>query len=444
MRVSWRQRRRQLVLSFHPESGDSRRYEGVRMFRHHCVLDMPPEWDADRTHPDLLAVAALLAVRPFVGERILFPVGISARLAAAIRVTAGPIDPALDPRPIPPQGTPALAYSGGVDSTAALALLPPEAEPVHLLRVIPPPLVWAGRAGLVLSPRRHRFQPKFHSAAALYAVEAVGRLGRVTHIVPTDLEFLRFPFGFPVDIANAVPALLLADLRRYDSIAFGTVMESAYGLGRTRFADYAQRDHYRQYRTLLDAVGMPLHQVTAGISEVGTTRLVSASAYAAVAQSCTRGRPGEPCLNCYKCFRKTLLAAAVSAAGIDDSLAERLLAIPEARAQMRKPWMKHENVLAYATRHYDGDHRLLRLLRRRVRGDQLRVRWMERWYPPAADLLPAHRRNEAIASIRRALRPMNPAQQAVAESWDLASALKTPEYRRRRARLIAALGDPDG
>ncbi|HSQ37971.1 MAG TPA: hypothetical protein VLS92_08770, partial [Acidimicrobiia bacterium] len=82
-------------------------------------------------------------------------------LAAAIRVTAGPIDPALDPRPIPAQGTPALAYSGGVDSTAALALLPADAEPVHQLRVFPPPLVWAVGAARVLSPRQHRFQPKF-------------------------------------------------------------------------------------------------------------------------------------------------------------------------------------------------------------------------------------------------------------------------------------------
>ena len=431
------------MFSFHPEPGDVLQDGRVRMFRRHCALDMPLEWDADRTHPDLLATAALLAIRPFVGRQVLFPVGISAPLAAAIRVTAGPVDPALDPRPIPAQGTPALAYSGGVDSTAALALLPPQAEPVHLLRVVPPSLAWAGRAGHALSLGRLRSHSRFRSEAALAAVEAAGRLGRTTQVVPTDLEFLRRPFGFPVDIANAVPALLLADLRHYDSIAFGTVMESAYSVGRTRFADYAQRDHYRQYSVLLDAVGVPLHQVTAGISEVGTARLVAASEFAGVAQSCNRGRPGEPCLNCYKCFRKTLLAAAVAATGIDDSLADRLLAIPDARAQMRKPWMKHENVLAYATRHYDGGHQLLRLLRRRVRGDQLRVRWMERWYPPAADLLPPHRRDEAVASIRRAIRPMNPTQQAVAESWDLAAALKTPEYRRRRARLIAALGEPD-
>lgn len=439
MKVSWRQHQGQLVFSFDPETGDVLRDGHVRMFRHHCALDMPSEWDAGHTHPDLLATAAFLAVRPFVGPRVLFPIGISAPLATAMRVAAGPIDPALDPRPVPAEGTPALAYSGGVDSTAALTLLPPQAEPVHLLRVVPPSLAWAGRAGHVLSLGRLRSHSRFRSEAALAAVEAAGRLGRTTQVVPTDLEFLRRPFGFPVDIANAVPALLLADLRHYDSIAFGTVMESAYSVGRTRFTDYAQRDHYRQYRVLLNAVGVPLHQVTAGISEVGTTRLVSASEFAGVAQSCNRGRPGEPCLGCYKCFRKTLLAAAMGESGIDNSLADRLLAIPEARAQMRKPWMKHENVLAYATRHYDGDHHLLRLLRRRVRGDQLRVRWMERWYPPAADLLPAHRRDEAVASIRRAMRPMNPAQQEVAESWDLAAALKTPEYRRRRARLIAAL-----
>lgn len=439
MRVSWRQRGGRLLFGFDPEPGDGTVGGSVAMFRHGFAAEMPPGWEADRTHPDLLATAAFLAVRPFVGEAIRFPVGISSRLAAALPIPAGPTDPGLEPRSLPPGGVPALAFSGGMDSTAALALLPPAAESVHLLRHTPRLLAAGGSLRRILVPRRRRLHLKYRPEAALHAVEGIRRLGRVAHIVPCDIEFLGLPIGFPVDIANAVPALLLADLRRYDSIAFGTVMESAYSVGRARFADYAQRQHYLQYGPLLAALGMPLHQVTAGISEVGTTRIVSASPYTGVAQSCVRGRPGEPCLNCYKCFRKTLLTAAASGTEIDDALADRLFRIPEAQAQMRRPWMKHENVLAYATHHYHGTHRALRLLRRRVRGDTLPVRWMERWYPPAADLLPAHRRAEAVETIRRALPPMNLQQLAAAEAWNLAPVLATPDYRRHRARLIAAL-----
>jgi hypothetical protein len=439
MRVSWRQRGRDLKFRFDPEPGDLPTNEPVRMFRHGFTAQMPESWDVDRAHPDLLATSAFLAVRPFVGEQITFPVGISDRLASALPIPAGPIDPGLAPRPLPSDGVPALAYSGGVDSTAALALLPPSAEAVHLLRFTPPLLAAGGSIRRLLVPRRRRLHLKYRPEAALFAVEGIRRLGRTAHVVPCDIEFMGLPIGFPVDIANAVPALLMADMRAYDSIAFGTVMESAYSVGRVRFADYARRQHYLQYGRLLDAIGMPLHQVTAGISEVGTTRIVSVSPYAEVAQSCVRGRPGEPCLNCYKCFRKTLLAAAVSGEEIDARLADRLVRIPEAQVQMRRQWMKHENVVAYATRHYHGDHRVLRLLRRRVWGSNFPVRWMERWYPPAAELLPAHRRAEATAAIRQALPPMSPAQQATAEAWNLAPILATPAYRRRRARLIAAL-----
>lgn len=439
MRVSWQPRGQSLGFRFDPEPGDVEARGAEPMFRHRFSAELPEGWDLDRTHPDLVAASAFLAARPFVGEGIQFPVGISARLAGALPIPAGPIDPGLAPRPLPDRGVPALAYSGGIDSTAALTVLPADAEAVHLLRFTPPILAAGGSVRRLLVPRRRRLHLKYRPEAALHAVEGLRRRGRVAHIVPCDIEFLGLPVGFPVDIANAVPALLLADLRGYDSIAFGTVMESAYSVGRTRFADYARRQHYLQYGRLLEAIGLPFHQVTAGISEVGTTRIVSASPYAEIAQSCVRGRPGEPCLNCYKCFRKTLLAAAVSGIPIEAGLADRLVRIPEAQEQMRRPWMKHENVLAYATRHYHGGHRILRLLRRRVRGDSLTVRWMEAWYPPAAELLPAHRRAEATAAIQQALPPMKPVQQRRAEEWNLGPALATAAYRRRRERLAAAL-----
>ena len=50
-------------------------------------------------------------------------------------------------------------------------------------------------------------------------------------IIESDLEYVRDPVGFPVDVANSVPAILMADYLKLDSIAFGTIMEASYGVG---------------------------------------------------------------------------------------------------------------------------------------------------------------------------------------------------------------------
>jgi hypothetical protein len=435
VRLTWRRGRRGITFRYHVEADDAPDRDGARTFRDRFTVEVPG--DVDRIHPDLLALSAYLAVRPFTGPRLTFPTGISPLLAERLRPEAGPVDPGLEPRPIPGEGTPALAYSGGVDSTAALTVLPDDAEAVHLLRVVPGDIGLAVLARRMLRPGR----PRMRSAAALAAIERLSAMGRTTHVVPSDLEFVRYPIGFPTDVANAIPALLMADGRRYDSISFGTVFESAYRVGKLEFTDYTTTDHHRYLGGLFAAVGVPFHQVTAGVSEVGTTMIVGASPYAAVAQSCLRGGPGTPCRQCPKCFRKTLLEAAVAGTQPDDALLDRLFSRADVRAKLTARFVKHENVFAYATSGYDGEHRLMQLLRRRVRGDTLPVGWMEHWYPPAAGLLPEHRRDEAAAAIAAVIPAMSPEEQAQAEAWDLGSALDTDEYRRRRAELVAALGE---
>jgi hypothetical protein len=433
VKVAWQAGRRAVVFRFDLEDGDIPVRPRARMLRHRFSVEVPI--DLDRVHRDLLALSAYLAVRPFVGDRIRFPAGISGLLAERLGHDAGPVDPSLEPRPIPPQGVPALAFSGGVDSTAALAVLPESTHAVHLLRVIPGVLAWAERARRVARPGRHRMHPE----TGLAAVTALAEAGRATHVAPSDLEFVRYPVGFPVDVANAIPALLLADREGFDSIAFGTVFESAYQVGKKAFTDYRATEHHRHYGGLFAAVGLPFHQVVAGVSEIGTTRIAAASPFGPAAQSCHRGPPGKPCMTCVKCFRKTLIDLAATGEQPGDALLDRFFASPQVRAEITKVWVKHENVYAYATAGYRGGHPLMTALRRRVRGDLLEVDWMERWYPPAAALLPEHRRAEAVAALGTAIAPMTPGQQAAAESWDLASALETQEYRRRRQALTGAL-----
>ena len=58
----------------------------------------------------------------------------------------------------------------------------------------------------------------------------------------------------------------------------------------------------------------------AGISEVGTSIIVEKSSLGFVAQSCIRGSWGSPCKNCWKCFRKIILDAAIQNENVDEDL----------------------------------------------------------------------------------------------------------------------------
>ena len=56
-------------------------------------------------------------------------------------------------------------------------------------------------------------------------------MGREVLTIKSDLEYIRNPVGFPVDVANSSPAILIAQKMGFNSIAFGTILESAYGIG---------------------------------------------------------------------------------------------------------------------------------------------------------------------------------------------------------------------
>ena len=70
------------------------------------------------------------------------------------------------------------------------------------------------------------------------------------------MEYLRNPIGFPTDLSVASPAILLADERNFSSIAFGTILESAYGTGE-KFRNYIDSSHYRLWKPLFESVNRP-------------------------------------------------------------------------------------------------------------------------------------------------------------------------------------------
>jgi len=407
MKVVLRLESARLVYAFTLEKGDGARPgQRARMARRECEIRLPCGWTLDDAHPDLIALSVLLLVSPFAARRIVMPRPVSQGLAEAasalVRLEVGPIDGALGPRRTPDDGVPGLAYSGGIDSTAAMAVLPKSTRLYFLDRLLP-----RGYSGL--------YSPEAAKAACAHLRSE----RRSVLEVKSDLEELRSPIGFPVDWANALPLVLLADKERIDSACFGTVLESAYRVGHERYLDFPERPYYKRWNGMFSAAGLPLSLPVAGLSEIATSKLVLGSPYRSVAQSCVRGRSHEPCLQCYKCFRKQLLQSILDGSTAPNDSVDRLLQAPDVRDLLLHHPLKHGNVIAYTACRYQGNHPVLLALRGLTRSYTTDTSWMERWYAPSIHLVPKRYRDHVKTAILSVLRTMSREDEQRVRSWHI-------------------------
>jgi hypothetical protein len=254
-------------------------------------------------------------------------------------------------------------------------------------------------------------------------------LGFEVHSVKSDLEYLRSPIGFPVDLANSVPAVLLADLASFNSIAFGTIMESAYGIGHREYRHYPEGNHFRLWGSLFEAAGIPLNLPVAGISEVGTSIICSGTEIGKLSQSCIRGKWKKPCRNCWKCFRKTLLDLTVKGEKLDGNTLDELFSIKEAILHLSQFPIKHENVLTYISSKYDGEHGKMISLKNRVRGNLHSLDWIERWNPESEKLIIEQYRESTVKKITSLLQTMDAFEINEMKSWDMSDILNSDNYK---------------
>ncbi len=216
--------------------------------------------DLSDIHPDLLALSAILICSPFVGKRLELSEQPSSDFIEKANgilskyKISNSIDPdhEIEPRLEPPNSRPGLAFSGGVDSTAALAVMPGNTIPIFMDRPI--------SKGSLYNPN-----------AAHQSCRILRQLGYNSEIVECDLEYVRDPVGFPTDVANSVPAIILADCLGLNSISFGTVLESAYGTGHEQYRDYPNGSHWTFFGTLFSAANLQFSLPIGGVSEVGTS-----------------------------------------------------------------------------------------------------------------------------------------------------------------------------
>ncbi len=297
-----------------------------------CYVKGPEHWQISDIHPDHIALSALLMVRPWFNRSLKMSFGVSQKFADAckkMKISVSPVDPQVIPYDSESGKYIGLAFSGGADSTAALSVLPPTTIPFFLDR--------PNRGGSLYS-----------KDAALHSVAKLSQLGYNCHIVECDLESIREPIGFPTDLSNGVPAILLAKKLNIFGIAYGTVLESVYGLGRLEYKEYTETFHYQNWWNVFSESGLPISFPTGGISEVGTEIICSKSSIGALAQSCIRGSINQPCNFCWKCFRKTMLKNALGIEPPNADTVNHLLESGEVRKKLSQLPISHENVLIFA------------------------------------------------------------------------------------------------
>ena len=394
-----------LELEFTPEKDDPisqqvfstiyKTTSKVEMASNRCEIHLPSDWTIHDVHPDVFALAMISIIYPFCSSIIHLPLGVSKsfhnQVMRVMNKRVLPINENLSPRKAPSNAVPALTYSGGIDSTAAAILLPENTHLFYFDRIIP----------------KDGTRTLLNQEAAYYACDSMAKIGRTVHKIKTDMQYIRKPVGFNSYLTDAVPALLLADYYGFDTLANGHTLEIAYQIGHIGFKDCKETEVGHPWYRLLASIDMSYTLPTIGLSEVSTTRIVNKSPYHEIAQACSRGKVKKPCMNCYKCFRKSLLEKVIRNMSLDKPYLHNLFNIKNANKVINSHPIYFANILAYITAHYSGNHKEMLKLKKRTRGDILQVSWMDKWYPKSQEFLAQKYRNHVKKEIIKYSAPMN-------------------------------------
>jgi hypothetical protein len=415
MRVHWSTEGETWTLRLRLDTDESLSGPGqdgtpVELVTNSCLVRLPI--GISEPHPDLCALAALFIVRPWVGRQLTFDRAISPVFADMLADTFGidgsPVDDAL------PGRTPGLqlglSYSSGFDSIAASELIDLVSPYLHFQRI--------------KHPRMPNRATHIRADQIAKLARSAGERGRRILIAESDHEYLCLPWPqFPSWPSVAVAGVLLADELDLGGLAFGTVLEAAYlNAGRRYTAGGTGA-----WANALAAAGIPQCRPVAGLTEVGTFQLALESELADLAQSCLLGYAGKPCLNCVKCVRKELLAAAVTGEPVHPRI--------RARLQPGDPAAKHfegsaplymQNIAEYVLARLPGlEGTLLETLATRLDATMESTRWNERYYQRAlVEQVPERWRADISAGLAKRLEPMTEEDIEIVEGWDAAKRMR--------------------
>lgn len=376
--------------------------------------------DLSSSHNDIVALIAIFGIVPWVGEEVDCNISVSPvfadAVAASLRFDMVNVDATLKPRQKPVEGKVGIAYSGGADCTAAMTLLKDAANAYFMDRVTRPGEVWKG---------------VYRKEAAYHSIDQLSKHVSVVRSVETDLEFLRDPVGFPDDLSNIIPALSYADEDRLDGVGWGSIFESMYRVGLRRFRDYKYNPAIRDYGPVFRAVGLGVVNAVAGVSEVGTAKINKVSGFDRFAQSCMRGKVGAPCRRCWKCARKIMVDSALTHSWPNETDLDALLSSKESRSRLTEDPIILEVVVAFAANRYGSgigrDSPIMGALAEKLASHQSEL--LQRYYPPALDLLPGRYADIVRSNLEEYLDPMTEKEQLVIQGWNAETHLESSRRR---------------
>lgn len=231
----------------------------------------------NKPHPDLLAFAALVAIRPWIKKNLTVDTPVSAQFAEMVKklflINVLPVNPDLAPRK--PGRVPVVSFSGGVDSIAASEVFPKTIPYVYYQRV------------------NHTTLPNNAAHVQVDAindvVQKIKNAGRNVYMVKSDLEHICTPYPtLPHWFSIAIGALLMADELDAGLLVMGGTLE-------TYFMDMGRKwvgVRGKGLDPLAEVVGLPICRPMLGVTEIGTMKLALGSEFGDIARSCVLGTRG--------------------------------------------------------------------------------------------------------------------------------------------------------
>lgn len=243
--------------------------EGCRLWlRHPCGWvhwDMPEGYSLKDTHPALLHLALEVLLFPWVPETKRW-----------------------DVEQRSPGAKHSLSYSGGVDSTAAMLLLPDDT---------------------ILAYHERNFTSMLNHSLPHSTFTAIEkRTGRSVLCVPSNHEKIRTysgkPTGFSTDHASGVHLILMADYLDLNGISFGTPIDNTWLKKGLKFRNFAKSDYWVYWSKKFEIAGLFYNLPINHITEGGALEICRQSDFNDIVNSCLRGNRGKWCGQCWKCFHK--------------------------------------------------------------------------------------------------------------------------------------------
>lgn len=250
----------------------------------------------------------------------------------------------------------AVSYSGGVDSTAALKLVP---DPIPIYTQVANP------------DRMHKLDNALLALADVGGISVTTNSDELAKVMGKRLRGFYGTGGF------TVPAVLFADYLDLAMVADGNVLETVYLYSKHGHGTQYTERNYDRIMERFSHAGLHYCMPCAGLTEVSTTLLANDSRYA---MGCMRGVGGVPCGNCAKCYRKSALQG------------NPIPSCAESEKKLGNEVIPMLPSLLWAAKHHGLRHPVLD-------GIAKDIDWVDKWYPHSLRYVPEHLREFFLSQL---------------------------------------------